>query len=172
MPKSCHLNPKITFPQVSTLFRCAEAFSVDLVNSSFCCLLSGLCLQRCGCFRNNTEATLRTFLSEEQKAAESKKHADKLDTSADPPWSNAPSPAANVLVCVPRSYWRLKSPTNLPWSCMRTWVLSETNGCSDTTWTEWTHCGSNSGSARGQKRGQGGRDRGRCSPRSLSAQQP
>lgn len=72
MLKSCHLNSKLTFPQVSTLFRCPEAFSVDLENSSFCCLLSGFCLQRCSCFRDNTEATLRTFPSEEQKPAESK----------------------------------------------------------------------------------------------------
>lgn len=62
---------------------------------------------------------------------------------------------ANVLVCPLRSFWRLKSPTNLPSSCMRTWVLSETNGCSDTTWTEWTHCGSNSGSAEKKEEGTG-----------------
>lgn len=73
---------------------------------------------------------------------------------------------------VHRLYWRLKSPTNQPWSCMRTWVLSETNGCSDTTWTEWTRCGSNCGSARGKKRGRGGRDSRCCSPRTLSAWQP
>ncbi len=64
-------------------------------------------------------------------------------------------PHTDMAICVPRLYWRPKSPTSQPWSCTRTWVLSETSGCSDTTWTEWTRCGSNCGSARGKKRGRG-----------------
>ena len=82
-------------------------------------------------------------------------------------------PCFCFFVFSPRLYWRRKSPTNQPWSCTRTWVLSETSGCSDTTWTEWTRCGSNCGSARGKKRGDGGgRDSGCCSPRTLSAWRP
>lgn len=52
-------------------------------------------------------------------------------------------------LCTRRSSWRRKSPISRPWSCTRTWVLSETSGYSDTTWTGWTRCGSNCGSARG-----------------------
>lgn len=47
-----------------------------------------------------------------------------------------------------RWFWRLRSLTSQLWSCMRTWVLSETSGSSDITWTVWTRWGSNSGSAR------------------------
>lgn len=56
-------------------------------------------------------------------------------------------------LCVPRLYWRLRSPTNQPWSSTKTWVLSETSGSSDTTWTEWTRCGSNCGSASRKQKG-------------------
>lgn len=52
-----------------------------------------------------------------------------------------------VSVCT-RSCWRQRSLTNLPWSCMKTWVLLGTSDSSDIISMVWTLCGSNCGYAK------------------------